>query len=189
MKKLIISLVVLLVVSTTNFSQEHSSNTPPTANNSKDGWLSYTSPEGRYSVSLPTQPKLESQQASNDEGLKFTQFMATSMSKKAVHMIGYFDLGENVDYNLDKGRDGLVSGVKGTLVSESAISLGGYPGRAVRVSAKAGDGEDFVSQARIYLVKNRVYVVQFLSLSVNTNEPEVVEAAKKYFDSFSITVP
>src|SRR4030095_7677715 len=102
------SLLVLIIASVTCVSQEHT-----VENQSKDGWINYSSPDGRYSVNLPGQPKLATQETQNDSGLKFNQFLATAESPKAVYMIGYLHLGDEVDYNLDKGRDGVVTARSG----------------------------------------------------------------------------
>jgi hypothetical protein len=56
-----------------------------------DDWIKYTSTAGRYSVMLPAQPTIDSQEASSAGGVKFTQYKATVVSSDVAYMIGYFD--------------------------------------------------------------------------------------------------
>ena len=51
-----------------------------------------------------------------------------------VFMVGYFDVLSGSTYSLEKGRDGMVKAVDGTLLSDESISLGGKPGRRFRSS-------------------------------------------------------
>ncbi len=175
MNKIIVAMFLLLVAEVVCGSQQHSSQ-----------WIKYSSPEGRYSVLLPGEPKLSSQEASTADGAKFTQYMASSPDANTVCLIGYFDHVGNRVFNFDKSRDGFIGAVKGTLLTESVISLGGYPGREMKVTAKSADGAEYVLRVRTYDVGSRVYVVQFIFLS-SEDTPAVAENARKYFDSFALT--
>jgi hypothetical protein len=73
-------------------------------------------------------------------------------------------------------------------MSETAISLGGYPGRDLKLTAKDNDGSEFLVRARIYAVKNRAYFVQFITSSAD-RDPSLAQALTRYFDSFSVSVP
>ena len=148
-----------------------------------DEWPRYTSKEGRYTVLLPSQPTVDSQEATSTSGNKFTQYKATVTGADAVYMIGYFDYSPPTTFTLEKGRDGMVNAVKGTLLSERAISLGGAPGREIHVGAKDESGLEFVIFARFYDIDHRVYVVQFIT----TKAGEAADMrANKYFDSFQV---
>jgi len=148
-----------------------------------DEWIKYDSKEGRYSVLLPSEPTVDSQGATSNSGNKFTQYKATVTGANVVYMIGYFDYSPPTTFTLDKGRDGMVTAVKGTLLSERAISLGGAPGREIHVGAKDESGLEFVIFARFYDIDHRVYVVQFIT----TKAGEAADMkANKYFDSFQV---
>src|SRR5437868_6847801 len=88
-------------------------------------WVKYDSKEGHYSVLFPEQPKLTSQEGTSPTGEKVAQYMAGVSDSNSLYSVGYFDILPNKTYSLDKGRDGMISAVNGTLVSEDAISLGG----------------------------------------------------------------
>ncbi len=193
MTRLTLIVCVLLLTATTSFAQEHGSPskdtvpkvTPP-AIARPNNWIDYNSPEGRYRVSLPREPKLSTQESTNNSGLKFTQYMAAVEDSGRLFMIGYFDF--PAAFDLDKARDGVIEKLKATLLNESAISLGGYPGREIKLSAKESDGTEYLVVARIYAVKDRAYFVQFITARSDTAAAGT-QAAARYFDSFSVSVP
>jgi hypothetical protein len=149
-------------------------------------WIKYNSPEGRYSVLLPAEPKISSQEAAASTGEKFTQYMAASEDSIAVYMVGYFDVAPNMTFSFEKARDGFISAVKGTLLSEKVISLDGYPGREANVTANGGSGAEYLILVRFYQVEKRIYVIQFI---VAKSADAAISAGKsaKYFNSFQVT--
>ncbi|MBC8030467.1 MAG: hypothetical protein H7Z16_10180 [Pyrinomonadaceae bacterium] len=148
-------------------------------------WIKHSSPEGRYSVLLPAQPTIGTQESATADGEKFTQYKATLVEGNGVYLIGYFDCVAGTTYSLDKGRDGMVEAVKGTLLSESAISLGGSPGRELKVAARTPNGTEFILSTRIYDVDKRVYVLQFVS--PKSEDGNGSAKATRFFDSFQVT--
>ena len=154
------------------------------AQHSED-WIKYESKEGRYSVMLPSQPTIGSQEATTADGVKFTQYKAAVVSGNVAYLIGYFDYAAPMTFTFDKARDGMVTGVNGTLVSERSISLGGYPGRDLRINAKDENGVEYDMRARFYDVDRRIYVVQFIApKSMEVGAADVM--ATRYFDSFQV---
>ena len=150
-----------------------------------DDWIKYDSKEGRYSVLLPTQPTVGSQEATSSDGIKFTQYKAAVFSGDVAYMIGYFDYTTDMTFTFDKARDGMIGAVNGTLLNERSISLGGYPGRELRVLAKDDNGNQYDMRARFYDVDRRIFVLQFIapkSTPVEITDPK----ATKYFDSFQV---
>jgi hypothetical protein len=148
-------------------------------------WINYNSAEGRYSVALPSQPELGTQESATADGVKFTQYKAVVTTGKSMFLVGYFDHVPGTVFSLDKARDGMVNGVKGTLLSESAISLGASPGRELKVVTKSEEGTEFLLRTRIYDVDKRVYVLQFVILKSDDDSTAAANAAK-YFDSFQV---
>lgn len=149
-------------------------------------WVRHTSVEGRYNVLLPQQPKLTTQEATAASGEKFTQYLAQASDPDSLYWIGYFDYGVNMNFSLDKARDGAVQNVKGTLIKEEAISLGGYSGRDMKVSAKH-EGIDLVLRARIYDIGGRVYILQHLFKKLSDSTANA-EKTNRFFDSFKVTM-
>jgi hypothetical protein len=173
MPKIIATLLIVISAAVT-FAAEDSS-----------AWTNYTSPKGHYSVLIPHEPTLSSQETTTATGEKLPQYLASTAEASATYLIGYFDHTAAMSFSLDKARDGMVGAVKGTLLSESSISLGGSPGRELKVSATGEDKVDYIIHARFYHVGNRVYCIQFI-----VPKPEDTSAAaekmNKYFDSFKV---
>jgi hypothetical protein len=147
-------------------------------------WIDYNSAEGRYTVSLPTQPKLSTQESATADGQKFLQYMATAQEPTAVYLIGYFDHVAGTTFSADRARDGMVAAVKGTLVSERTISVNGYPGRELKVGTST-EGTDYIILVKFYDTDSRVYVQQVIFPKSFESEAMNAKAAK-YFDSFQI---
>jgi hypothetical protein len=160
-------------------------------------WITYTSPEGRYIVSLPAQPTLSTQEATTADGEKFPQYLASVVGAGDVgFLVGYFDKVPGTVFSADAARDGMVNKINGTLISENAISLGGYPGRELKVSTKpapeppaAGEKPaetvEYIVRARFYEADKRVYVLQMIFPKSLENDALAAKATK-YFDSFQV---
>jgi hypothetical protein len=148
-------------------------------------WIKYNSPKGRYSILLPGEPRLSSQEILTSNGKKVTQYRATASEANFAVFVGYYDYASAMTYSLNQARDGIVERT-GTLLSESKISLEGHAGLEMNVSAKRPDGTEFLVRARIYDFDRRVYVLQFI-LPRSEDDNVSAEKAARYFDSFRVT--
>jgi hypothetical protein len=151
-----------------------------------EDWIKYDSREGRYTIMLPGQPTVGSQEANSADGMKFTQYKAGLYNADVAYLIGYFDYQAPTTFTFDKARDGMVTAVRGVLVSERTITLSGFPGREMRINAKDESGIDYDMRARFYDVNQRVYVLQFIALKSTPLEITDPKAAR-YFDSFHLS--
>jgi len=149
-------------------------------------WVKYTSVEGRYNVLLPQQPKLGTQEGTAATGEKMQQYTAQASDPDGLFWIAYFDYGTSMTFSLENARAGAVANIKGTLLNEQAISLGGYAGRDFKVAAKFQD-MDILLRARIYDIGGRVYILQHLFKKVD-DSPRITEKTNRFFDSFKVTV-
>jgi hypothetical protein len=158
-----------------------------------DKWITYTSPEGRYSISLPVQPALKTQESTSADGEKFPQFIAVASDADIVFLVGYFDVSPGSNFSVDLALDAMVQKVSGKIVSENPINLGTYPGRDVNVAMKLNvpstEGEpssqtDYIDHLRMYEAGKRVYILQ--ALFPKALESEAVARVTKYFDSFQV---
>jgi hypothetical protein len=190
--RIYLSLVfVLFFVPVIGVSQEHTQPAsrpeppPPAARPQPEAgsWIRYESTAGRYSVLLPKQPVLTTQEATTADGVKFPQYMANATYDSAVCLTGYFDQVTGTVFNFDNARDGMVQAVKGALSREAPISLDGYEGREFVVTANL-NGLDALFRVRIYKVQTRIYVLQFISERRSESEA-LIRDSKKYFDSFT----
>jgi len=152
-----------------------------------DDWITYDSKEGRYSILVPSQPTVGSQEATTADGVVFTQYKAAVVSDVA-YMIGYFDYTDAMTFTIDKARDGIVAALKGTLISEKTVRLGSSLGREIRLSAKDANGIEYDVRARLFDIDRRVYVLQFIAPKSTDLAIADVKAAR-YFDSFQVAKP
>lgn len=182
MKRLLLVFAVVMLFVTAVCAQEHGQAAArPERPAAK--WLTYTSAEGRYTVSLTEQPKLSTQSLPAASGDTMVQYMAAASADPAYLMVGYFDYPATVTFSLDAARDGMVNTLRGKLVGEDSISLGGAPGRAIKIVAKTDAGIDFIDRARFYDVNRRIYVLQCL-VPVSDEGAAVIQVCDQFFDSF-----
>src|SRR4051812_9671098 len=115
MKKSLVACLLLMIATVANGFQTASQ------------LVKYVSVEGRYSALLPKQPDLNTQEGTLATGEKITQYMARAADSDSMYTVNYWDVPPGNTFSLDKAREGAVAAVKGTLLSNEAISLGGYP--------------------------------------------------------------
>ena len=196
MRKTTITILVLLVASLTTFAQEHKERAVPTpqivpqrqippSSQAQPYPYRYNSPEGRYTILMPGEPRLNSQSVTTPDGTPMTQYMAMVGDGNGMLMVAYFDYGGDIQFNLDKARDGMVNSIHGSLLDEHSISLGGSPGRQIKVLGRTEQGVEFVDRARFYDVKPRVYVLQCL-IPKTMDSPASAERCDQFFDSFRV---
>lgn len=184
MRKCFAATLLLLLSASLAFSVQQAAN-----------WITYTSPEGRYNVSLPQQPKVTTQESTTADGEKFPQYLASvAEADGVVFMLGYFDVMPGSVFKADVARDSMVKSVAGRLIGESAISLGGYPGHdfkvALKLPAAAAAGEppsekDYIDRARIYEADKRIYILQVIFPKALESDA-LTARVTKYFDSFQV---
>lgn len=175
MRKHIALVVLFLIGAGPGFSFQNSSE-----------WIRYESTAGRYSVLLPVQPTLSSQESFTAAGKKVIQYRATASDGNATFLIGYYDYFSGTTFSFDKARDGIVGKIKGTLLSDRAIRLENHRGRELKISARGPDGTELLDRARLYDVGKRVYVLQVITVK-SEDDSASAEKADRYFASFQVT--
>jgi hypothetical protein len=148
-------------------------------------WVTFRSPEGRYSVLLPLSPALKAQESTAADGGKLVQYMAQVETGDAAYIIGYFDGAPGSTFSFDAARDGMMRAIKGTVQRESTVSLDGVTGRELFATARASNGIEHQVHAIYYYVQPRVYLVQLI---VPTSQvASYADRDRAYFASFRIT--
>lgn len=148
-------------------------------------WKEFSSSKGRFSAFFPNKPTEEVQTLNSAIGpLKMHIFMA--QSKEGFFVVGYVDYPDTSYVHpsdlLDAGRDGALENTQGKLLSETIISLGGYPGREIKFKVETPKGV-VITRSRFYIVKNRLY-----STSVTTTKKWMFsENVLRFLDSFRVT--
>jgi hypothetical protein len=160
-------------------------------------WRTFNSPEGKFSVLMPTGPKVEVQDVDSVVG-KLTLYSYASSSKAAYLMVAYGDYpreptdAANAEQVLDGVREGVLKGIGGEKISENKIVLTGransgaalidYPGREF-TGRKIHEGSEVVFSWRIYLVGRRLYQLAAITNKADATSPDV----PKFLTSFQLT--
>lgn len=185
------AVLLVLISATVGFSSPHYTHTFVNTTDvyqaqTEAEWVKFTSPEGRFAVLLPHEPKLEKTSAT--EANPITNYRYSALASGYGFICEYFDApstGEDAQKFLDNTRDGIVSGASATLVGEQKISLNRYPGRELTLAFTAKENAEITARTRIYLVGKRLYSLTFL----HVKSMEAVRAAnfgKKFFSSFEL---
>jgi hypothetical protein len=141
-------------------------------------WKPYSSSAGRFTVTVPGTPKLETTPMDTALG-KVELFQAIATSEGGVYMVAYVDYPAIVT-----SGDEILNGTAGTIMSsfggavqeEQKISLNGQPGRQVR-----GQSSQFSVVAKIFWMRPRLY--QLITV-MPRNNPHSAEV-DRFMSSFS----
>ncbi len=174
------------VVSQPNANAQATRTDAPAAVQTETPWIKFSSPDGRFSVLLPHEPKFESVAASDTS--RITNYRYSDLENGYGFICEYFDVestGADLQHFLDLTRDGIVSGANATKLGEEKITLDTYPGRELQLLLKVNEGVEITGLTRIYLVDKRLYSLTFLRLK--TMEATVgADLGRKFFSSFEL---
>lgn len=149
-------------------------------------WIKFTSPEGRFAVLLPHEPKFETVNATGTN--EVTNYRYSDLESGYGFICEYFEVkstGDNIESFLDVTRDGIVRGAGATLVGEEKISLNNYPGRELHLAFTLANGTEITAETKIYAVGKRLYSLTFLRLK-SMDALVARDTGKKFFASFEV---
>jgi hypothetical protein len=124
----------------------------------------FKSEAGRFAVLTPVPLREESKTLETEAG-KIELHLFTGQLNDLALVIGYSDYSPEAappgyaDKMLDGARNGMVGNTQGRLVSETNISLSGYPGRELVIEVWSEDRPPATFKGRLFMVKNRLYQV------------------------------
>ncbi len=149
-------------------------------------WIKFTTPEGRFSLLLPHEPKLEV--VSDPADAKLTHNRFSEFEDGYAFIIEYFDNVSITDPEkyLDSASRGIVDAIKGTLVRESKTTLEGYPGRELELSLTSSNGTAVSGRTRIYAVGSSFYSMSYVWRK-DIDAARASEIGEKYFSSAKLT--
>src|SRR6185503_14682118 len=98
MRRFVIVLLLILLCASLAFSVQQPTN-----------WITFTSVEGRYNISVPQQPTLKTQESTTSDGEKTTQYIAmVAEADGVVMLIGHFDKLPGTIFSAEVARDAMV---------------------------------------------------------------------------------
>ncbi len=162
-----------------------------TSETSVEGWVTFSSEEGGFTMLLPKQPKEQRQPITTAAGSVDTIMYIAEVGNTAFGA-GFSDFPASASHAdpqtvLAGARDGAAKNVNGTVIDEKPIELDGHPGLEIAVEIPAGAAVPggAMYRGRLYLVNNRLYQVIYVALKKDENSAEY----QKLFDSFQLTNP
>jgi hypothetical protein len=191
-------LLTLLAASHSHSSAQETKSLPgefvtsaPSPEYDPKSWKEFSSKEGRFSVQLPGRPVEKVQPSDSPFGK--VDIHAFTLQTFAYYTIMYIDYPQHDGIKDARAyfngvRVGSLRATNGELLEEKDADRGGYPGRYFK--ARLGNG--YVNRVRLYLVKNRAYLVSFVAFekegspdSSKFNE----QVAARFLDSFKFEAP
>lgn len=143
-------------------------------------WKEYVYPDDGFAMSSPSEPKLTKSMVPLKIGgeAEMHQYVVDpGVGYAFVADVAYAPSGDV--YSLTAARDGMVSAVKGQIVSEMPISLGNYPGLQVEIEVNAQHAH---ARARLYVVGKRLYEL----ISVAEGDRPISPDTTRFFESFRL---
>jgi len=144
-------------------------------------WIEFSPKDGAFSIMIPDQPAQRSLSHNTDKGHGDAPLF--ELTKDDIkYVITYLDYPFSVeagerDKLLTMGAEAGITNVGGKVVSNKAITLDIYPGREVE-----GEMQGIVYQSRVFLVKQRLYLLIVWTPSKKTG----TENAMKFLESFKL---
>ena len=149
-------------------------------------WQTYTAPDGTFSIELPGQPSVEATQAPLDGGGTATMtLVSVQTTRTTAYMCTYVENdnfgNKTPDEILEAARDGSLKKIQGTAISQSHLTIQGYPALDVQAQAR----ENSVTDSRMILAGKRMYMI----VAVAGAQERELKTVQRVFDSFKIINP
>ena len=149
-------------------------------------WSKVDSTEGRFRALMPSKAEPTRSEVASKGG-KITLFTFSSSNKTGAYMLSYADYPNAATSPaqeqtvLDGVRDGVLRGAEAALVSETKMTLNGYPGREMRAKRMV-EGTEMIFSWRLFLVGRRLYQLAVATTKADSESPEI----RKFFLSFEL---
>jgi hypothetical protein len=159
----------------------------PASGFAEESWKDHRSDECRCSAQFPGTPTAKNQTIPSKDGPLESKMIMLEVPSSAFYAVAYVDYPKDAvaaskpDELLNGARDGAVGKVKGSLKSETKISMNGFPGRELNIDAP----KDLALIARIFLVKERLYQTIVVMPKARIDAAE----NRKFLDSFKFDKP
>lgn len=149
-------------------------------------WPAFDSPEGRFSVVMPTKPAPEVKDVDSAVG-KLTLYTYQSSSKGAHFMVSFGDYptettdAAQMERVLDGVRQGVLKGLNAELISENRITMKGHPGREFK-ARRTMEGSEVVFSWKMLLRGRRLYQLAAVTAKADAESPDI----SRFLTSFQL---
>jgi hypothetical protein len=148
-------------------------------------WETYTAPDNAFLIELPAKPRIETIQAPREDGggTVIINAITAAPTSHTSYSCDYTERdhhgGESSDKILESARDGSLRKTQGTVLNQRRITVQGYPGLEMQVSAR---GDSLVDE-RLLVVGERLYMIIAVATIKQDRESKTIQ---RVFDSFKI---
>lgn len=138
----------------------------------------FKSEAGSFAVTAPKTLQESTHDLELQSG-KTTLYLFSTQEDNIGYFVSYCDYPPetmqhgDLEKMLDGSRDGALSNAKGTLLSETRITLEGNPGRELLMETVDESGRPAAIKGRLFMVKNRLYQVMVVAPRSQTGDKEV----------------
>jgi hypothetical protein len=143
-------------------------------------WQMFTSRDGTFSINLPGEPIVEDHQVmttpERSAGTIHSVRANPNKNKHVSYSCTYSD-SQRPDELLSEAARWTLEDFHRTLIAESRVSVGGYPGRDIQAQGP----ENSLLDERLVAVGNRLYLLEVLDTSSRNRDTKNVQ---KFFESF-----
>lgn len=148
--------------------------------NPKEGLRDFRSPDGKFTVRLPGQPREQEQPVSTTAGAVMLRSYTVNLGSRAF-LVSYADYPEkavdatNPTLILNGARDGMLNQIRARRLSERKVRVQGNYGRSVEADLTGSGGMELRASVRIVLAKNRIYQLIAITPTAEAGAAEVKE--------------
>ncbi len=147
-------------------------------------WKTYTPPDGTFSIELPGKPTVEATPVPLEGGGTATiNIVTVRPTSHTSYGCTYVDrqAGDrrSPELVLEATRDGSLSKIQGTVLSQKQITFQGFPAMDVQATARG----DSLFDERLVVTVGRVYALIAVATVKGDREPKTVH---RVYDSFRI---
>lgn len=158
----------------------------PATQQTKDGWVKFTSSEGKFSALFPTEPKA-AHQTINEQGQTIQVNNLVVTVGDMILGVTYTDYDPNTTYPLESGmkadQDNLMKGFNATLVASKRGEFLRGSNEKLPSLQFSGTSSDRKLQGVVIVDARRVYVVALICAKTK----DCSAASEKFFGSFELT--
>jgi V8-like Glu-specific endopeptidase len=150
-------------------------------------WVKVDSTEGRFTAVMPSKPDKGVREVDTAVG-KLQLYTFGSSNNTGQFMLSYADYPSEAttatqqEAVLDGVRGGVLKGLQADLISETRVTIKGYPGRELRATKMTEDTE-VVFSWKMFLVGRRLYQMGVVTVKADAGSPDI----QKFFMSFQLS--
>lgn len=145
-----------------------------------EGWVTFNSVDGRFSVLVPETPTEKTETVQSEHG-PYTTHLFVVRNAKSVFLLGWVDYDPGFNFNstreLEMNRENFIKGISATLINNRSLTIDGY--ESLEFTAETADT---LFKSRVFMVGRRPYQI----VTGTTKGLDDSNGVNRFFDSFKV---